>query len=110
MAILNALAYTISASKLVENRPLGYGLCREILQMHMKSIYRNLSSGSNAMIHCTLRLLAAMANFSPAINKLVFETWDFTLKAASKFVRMRRSKDDSSFEDDPYTFTFVFLF
>jgi hypothetical protein len=76
---MDAFIYTISATKCLGYRSVGTYLVRQILRHHMKLLYRNLSSGTPALIQATLKLLTQMALHGSSLANELQSTFNFGL-------------------------------
>ncbi|EMR08980.1 hypothetical protein PNEG_02755 [Pneumocystis murina B123] len=86
--ILEILIFVIRIIGLLGSYTTGNKIIKRILDFHIKSIYRNLSSNIDILVIGTLRLLIEMSCFNLGSFVLeIFKSFDFSHKVISKIMK-----------------------
>ncbi|KAI8924368.1 ribosome 60S biogenesis N-terminal-domain-containing protein [Entophlyctis helioformis] len=108
--VINCVAYTLAASRLVGHRSTGTSLARSVIRNHLKMVYRNLSSGKPILVQSTLRLLVALASHGSSTTRELHESFNFTHKSFPSLLKIRKKgATGGSLPDDIRTLTIQFM-
>ncbi|KAI8910159.1 ribosome 60S biogenesis N-terminal-domain-containing protein [Gorgonomyces haynaldii] len=107
--VVECLANTITASKVIGMRASGTVICQKIIRECLPQIYRYLSHQKHSLVQSTLKLLLCICQHQTSTNRELAKQFDFTLKALGSFLRIRRTAEDGHFVYDIRTAYIKFL-
>ncbi len=90
LVFMHVLMAALEVLKRSHLRAVASKVSRTIIKEHLKLFYRVLSSNHNPIVSPALDLLTTIASVDGSVNELLFNTFDFSLKALPKFAFMRK--------------------
>ncbi|KAJ1327196.1 hypothetical protein BSLG_010538 [Batrachochytrium salamandrivorans] len=94
-SIVDCVAYTLSASRLVGHHSVGTNLAKEVIRNHMKDIIHNIGCDKKSLVISSLRLLGSLASHGGSITHDVMNSFNFTLKELPGLLKKRKIRKAS---------------